>query len=303
VDSLVYEPHCNLQDALVADAGKKRLGDGRHVCYTMTHERKNQNTPYKMTHPIMNQTSFPKDLHAAAIYMAQVYGDAEMEKMLWRATDDVNAKVDYGGCSLMHLAATKGYAPLLKLLHQAKASLDIKDNVSWTPMMWAARSGHLSCVQFLVEQGAKIEYTYNNSNCSSLMIAAINGYAAIVNYLLNTDANVDTVDLIGRTSLIQISGDLKYQATVMRLLLDHGANINAQNHSGHTALITATLVKNTDAVKLLLENGANTMIRDNNNQTALDIASHYNFDEIANLIRHHDEQNAISNCPCMECAP
>jgi ankyrin repeat protein len=251
----------------------------------------------------MKHTSFPKDLHAAAIYMAQVYGDAEMEKMLWRATDDVNAKIDDDGFSLMHLTATKGYAPLLKLLHQAKASLDIKDNVGWTPIMWAAHSGHLSCVQFLVEQGAKIEYTYNNSNCSSLMIAAINGYAAIVNYLLNTGANVDTVDLIGRTSLIQISGDLKYRATVMRLLLDHGANIDAQDNAGCTALIYATYAKNTDVVKLLLENGANTMIRDNENQTALDIATHYKLNEIASLIRHHDKQNAVSNCPGIECAP
>jgi ankyrin repeat protein len=82
----------------------------------------------------------------------------------------------------------------------------------------------------------------------------------------------------------------------MRLLLDHGANIDAQDHTGRTALIYATYAENTDVVKLLLENGANTMIRDNNNQTALDIATHQNFIEIANLIRHHDEQN-------MECAP
>jgi ankyrin repeat protein len=238
----------------------------------------------------MNHTSFPKDLHAAAIYMAQVYGDAEMEKMLWRATDDVNAKVDNYGHSLMHLAATKGYAPLLKLLHQAKASLDIKDSIDWTPLMRASHSGHLSCVQFLVEQGAGL------NNNLSLIIAVIYDRADVVSYLLNVGANVDAVNLEGQTSLILISGSNKCHATVMRLLLNHGANIDAQDHYGYTALITATLVKNTDAVKLLLENGANTMIRDKTNQTALDIATHYKHNEIANLIRHHDEQN-------MECAP
>jgi ankyrin repeat protein len=250
----------------------------------------------KRTHPIMNHTSFPKDLHAAAIYMAQVYGDSKMEKSLWLAIDDVNSKVDASGNSLMHLAAEKGYAPLLKLLHQAKARLDIKDNVGWTPIMSASHSGHLPCLQFLVEQGAKIEYMDDGLNRSSLRIAASNGHAEIVSYLLNAGANVDAVDLIGQTSLIQISGDLKYQATVMQLLLDHGANIDAQDHYGCTALITATIKKNTDAAKLLLENGANTMIRDNENQTALDIATHYKFNEIASLIRHHDKQN-------MECAP
>jgi ankyrin repeat protein len=257
----------------------------------MAYERKNQNTLYKITHQIMNHTSFPKDLHAAAIYMAQVYGDAEMEKSLWLATDNVNAKVDASGDSLMHLAATKGYTPLLKLLHQAKANLDIKNSVGWTPIMWAAHSGHLPCLQFLVEQGAKIEHRDNGFYRSSLRIAASNGHAEIVSYLLDTGANVDTVDLIGQTSLIQISGSKACQATVMRLLLDHGANIDAQDNLGQTALIAATLVINTDVVKLLLENGANTMVRDRKNQTALDIATHYKYNEIANLIRHHDEQN------------
>jgi ankyrin repeat protein len=251
----------------------------------------------------MKHTSFPKDLHAAVIYMAQVYGDAEMEKMLWRAIDDVNAKVDYHGHSLMHLAATKGYVPLLKLLHQANASLDIKDDVGWTPMMIASHSGHLPCVQFLVEQGAKIEYTYNRLNHSSLRIAVINSHVEVVSYLLNAGANVDVVNWKGRTLLTEISSSKKCQATVMRLLLDHGANIDAQDNHGWTALITAMLAENTDAVKLLLENDANTMIRDNENQTALDIATHQNFIEIANLIRHHDKQNAVSNCPGMECAP
>jgi ankyrin repeat protein len=253
---------------------------------------------------LMNQTSFPKDLHAAAIYMAQVYGDAEMEKMLWFAIDDVNAKVDASGNSLMHLASEKGYTPLLKLLHQAKASLDIKNSAGWTPMMKAARSGHLSCVQFLVEQGAKIEYTYNRSNHSSLRIAVTYGPADVVSYLLDAGANVDAVNWKGRTLLAEISSSKTFQsATVMRLLLDHGANIDAQDNYRYTALINATHAKNIDAVKLLLENGANTMIRDENNQTALDIATHYKFNEIANLIRHHDKQNAVSNCPGMECAP
>jgi ankyrin repeat protein len=286
----------------------------------------------------MKRTSFPKDLHAAAIYMAQVYGDAEMEKMLWHATDDVNAKVDDYDHSLMHIASDKGYAPLLKLLHQAKASLDIKDNVGWTPMMKAARSGHLPCLQFLVEQGAKIEYMDDGLNRSSLRIAAINGHLPcvkflveqgakfeymdnglnrsclmeaaynghtnVVSYLMDAGANVDTVDWKGRTPLAEISSNKTLQsATVMRLLLDHGANIDAQDNFGWTALINAMLAENTDAVKLLLENGANTMIRDNENQTALDIATHRTFDEIANLIRHHDEQNAVSNCHGIECAP
>jgi ankyrin repeat protein len=250
----------------------------------------------KVSKTVMKRTSFPKDLHAAAIYMAQIYGDAEMEKMLWLATDDVNAKIDAFGHSLMHHAATKGYAPFLKLLHQAKANLDIKNSAGITSIMWAAHSGHLPCVQFLVEQGAKIEYTDNEVHYSSLMIAAISGHADIVNYLLNTGVNVNAVNLEGQTSLILISVNKKCQTTIMQLLLDHGANIDAQDNAGRTALIYATLVKNTNAVKLLLENGANTMIRDENNQTALDIATHRNFDEIASFIRHHDEQD-------MECAP
>jgi hypothetical protein len=38
------------------------------------------------------------------------------------------------------------------------------------------------------------------------------------------------------------------------------------------------------------------MVRDRKNQTALDIATRYKLNEIASLIRHHDEQD-------LECAP
>lgn len=48
---------------------------------------------------------------------------------------------------------------------------------------------------------------------------------------------------------------------IVRLLLDHGANVNAQNVYGETALMNAALCGRENTVRLLLDRGADVNIR------------------------------------------
>lgn len=57
-----------------------------------------------------------------------------------------------------------------------------------------------------------------------------------------------------------------------RLLLDHGANVNAQTRNHCSALRNASYNGHFEAVRLLLERGANVDIRDANGQTPRQIA-------------------------------
>ncbi len=60
-------------------------------------------------------------------------------------------------------------------------------------------------------------------------------------------------------------------AEVVRLLLNHGADVNAQDKRGRTALMRATTTFNVTAVRLLLEQGADRNLVDEKGQTALDL--------------------------------
>ncbi len=68
-------------------------------------------------------------------------------------------------------------------------------------------------------------------------------------------------------------------------LITQGADVNAVDSSGWTALMYAVLYGRTDMVKFLLDRGANASIATPSGQTALSFATLRGYQEIANLIR------------------
>lgn len=60
---------------------------------------------------------------------------------------------------------------------------------------------------------------------------------------------------------------------LIKLLIEKGSDINAQNEDGYTTVMTATQRGLTDIIKLLVENGADVNAKTKNGQTALMMAS------------------------------
>lgn len=72
----------------------------------------------------------------------------------------------------------------------------------------------------------------------------------------------------------------------VRALLSAGANVNAQDHKGNTALMAAAAYNNVRAVKVLLDAGADRTIKNKNGETALSIASNANYAEVVQLLSY-----------------
>ena len=72
----------------------------------------------------------------------------------------------------------------------------------------------------------------------------------------------------------------------IELLVKHGANINAQDEIGRTALMMAIEEDwaGTAWVEFLLENGADVNALDNDGDSALDIAKYHRRDDIVELL-------------------
>jgi ankyrin repeat protein len=107
------------------------------------------------------------------------------------------------------------------------------------------------------------------------------GWAALANdqpaleHFIAAGDNVDerSRDAQNHTPLIWASFHQRDSGIEMvRYLLDHKADVNAQQRFGWTPLIIATRSRSPRTVQLLLERGADPKIKSNKGQTALDVA-------------------------------
>jgi ankyrin repeat protein len=83
---------------------------------------------------------------------------------------------------------------------------------------------------------------------------------------------------------------------MVRVLLDRGATANSEDNLGRTPLhmvSRGTYIFQEDGVRiaqLLLEHGADIAAQDHNHATPLDLASHHGKLEIASLLRRYDDK-------------
>jgi ankyrin repeat protein len=75
---------------------------------------------------------------------------------------------------------------------------------------------------------------------------------------------------------------------ILRLLLEHGADINGQDRSGWTTLHWVSIKGALEVVvRLLLEHGAGVEVKDNSGRTALEFAATRGHDKIVKLLQEH----------------
>lgn len=122
--------------------------------------------------------------------------------------------------------------------------------------------------------------------------AIIAGNAKDLAQLISDKKNIDIVDIMGRTPLMEavIQGNVD----MCRLLLDAGANVNAKDMKQWTALHFAAQEYSYDTVKLLIEKGAVIDAEDIEGNTPL-FRSLFNFNGKGDVITLFIKQGADKN--------
>ncbi|WP_051420631.1 ankyrin repeat domain-containing protein [Helicobacter pametensis] len=90
--------------------------------------------------------------------------------------------------------------------------------------------------------------------------ACRSGWADIVELMINRGADVNAKSY-GETVLLKAAGKKVNDVTLAKVLLSNGADVNAQDTQGNTALYHAIMNKNGKMIKLLLDNGADMYIK------------------------------------------
>lgn len=193
---------------------------------------------------------------------------------------NINVANDNGQTALM-IAAKHGKDVILDILLTAQADISIKDKDGFSALLYAATTGNLQSVQSLLQAGANPNDTLPN-NQTALMLAARTGNSSTVHLLAESGADVMKCADNGYSALLYavIGGSI----TALQELLTHGT-AKMKTSRGTTALMLAVREENLNMVKFLLEMGADVNARDNNGQTALKIANVHNKLEIITLLK------------------
>lgn len=116
------------------------------------------------------------------------------------------------------------------------------------------------------------------------------GYLGAVKILLNHGVDVNQPDDSGRTALLVANSSEKEDTAIIRHLLVRGAKPNTKDNGGRTALMQAALHGFVESMKMLIDNGANVNDTEMAGWTALsDAAMSGNINAVKLLL-----QNGIS---------
>lgn len=107
------------------------------------------------------------------------------------------------------------------------------------------------------------------------------GRASDVKFLLDKGASVNFTNPDG-VPLLSLAAERTDEQSipVMQVLLDGGAEVNAQDTTGQTALFHAARVNNKKAVEFLLGHGIDYYMVDNNGDVARNIAHNEGYDDL-----------------------
>ncbi|ROT68231.1 putative transient receptor potential cation channel subfamily A member 1-like isoform X2 [Penaeus vannamei] len=184
-------------------------------------------------------------------------GDIDLIKLLLNNNARLDS-VDGNQQTALHRAAANDQSDAIIALLEAGAKLERRDKDSFTPLLVAACCGHAKAISTLLEHGADVS-ALDKDDRTAIFWCADQGFEEALKVLLPAAESEDLIDVSDRV--------------VRELVRRHKLLIPDENEESNTALHLACLEGHPEVVKVLLEHGAEVEARNTSLWTPLDCAS------------------------------
>lgn len=192
------------------------------------------------------------------------------------------------------VAARMGHLQVVLVLLRAGAEVNESNSSRYTALHAAADSGCLEVAAALIDHGANME-AQDKAGHTPLHRAVMARSYPMAKLLLGRGAKVDTGNGIGLTPLHYAA--ISKQPGLVRLLLSHGADVRRRSRHGWTPIHCAAVVGDDKSVRMLFEKGADGSLRTTRafldippGMTALNIAVKRRHETTAAILRAHSPQ-------------
>lgn len=234
------------------------------------------------------------------LHVAAVSGTESVAGLLLERGADINA-ADWEGMTPLLVAAERSRTPMVRWLLNRGASFTAVDKKGSTVLHIAAEShrcnGDVSTVGLLLGKGIDIDVKDSHGK-TPLNRAASSGIDEMVSELLRHGAQIEACNGTGVRPLHFAAKSLRacrLSFPTVQVLLDNGAEVNALDRDGRTALHWAVIngqsrdvdLGRDPVIKMLLERGADPNIQDTRYaRTALHWATYcdQNWEDLRNLL-------------------
>lgn len=232
------------------------------------------NTLYGSFDPIAFEFS---NLHAAILDIGIVPAKTAIELV---SRVDIDAR-DRLGITALGYAVKLGDAEIVEALLLKGADPSCEDHEGWTSLCHAVALDRLHIVRILLAAGADPhQLAANGKTLLAQAVISLTG-TSMMDCLYECGVDINARDMDGKTPLINLvivaheGSDNHIFVQTLLWLVDRGADINAQDSTGESALSIALTSNSHSILALLLELGADHMVVNITGETLLHSAAIY----------------------------
>lgn len=216
------------------------------------------------------------------LFEAVQTGDVEQVRAIVAADPDIVTEKNDKGQSALLMACYTGQKGVRDLLVAQSGPLELHE---------AAAAGSLCSVQRILEASPELANSFSPDGFPVMALAAVFGHEEVARYLHGKGAEIHAAATNGSGYNALTGAVASGHTSIVKWLLESGADANYRYASGYSPLLTAAANGHLEIVKMLLAHGADAGAKTNDGKSALDLATERKQEVVASLLRSLPQNN------------